>query len=108
MSIKIGDRVRVVKNGPYDGDKNLGNVGVLTAIDVFDESMPYSVWFGSGPRPTNQGWFQMEGDWWCAEVEPVDPVLVPIVDRAYIERLGLGIQETHELLELYEAYVALK
>ncbi len=102
--MRIGDRVKIVKNGRYDGDKHLGEIGTLIRIDTNDLEMPYLVYINAKPMPVDDRYRISLDEWWAAEVEPVS---VPVVDRAYIERLGLGKQETHELLELYEAYLAL-
>jgi hypothetical protein len=57
-SVKVGDRVRVVRNAyDYEGNQHVGEVGTLRRIDEDDQ--PYKVELA-------------HSDWWCAEVERVD------------------------------------
>lgn len=58
---KVGDRVRVVRNGPSDGDDHIGQVGAIAAIDTHDNVYPYRVSFPDDSY-----------GWWCTEVEYVD------------------------------------
>jgi hypothetical protein len=58
-SVKVGDRVRVVRNTfDYEDRSYIGRIGTLKVIDA--DEQPYKVAFDNG------------GYWWCAEVELVD------------------------------------
>jgi len=81
--IKVGDKVRIVRNSPWDGDKHVGRVGVLASVDSHDHVMPYRVSFPDDSY-----------GWWCAEVELVDTT-TPTDEPAPAVEPGLSAFAAH-------------
>ncbi|MEU3729965.1 phiSA1p31-related protein [Streptomyces sp. NPDC033538] len=69
-AVKVGDRVRVVKDDPRNRTgEYVGKVGILASDYSSDgDSLPYIVRFGDG---TGRHGDEVNGKWCVAEVEPI-------------------------------------
>ncbi|WP_327712431.1 hypothetical protein OG912_32420 [Streptomyces sp. NBC_00464] len=91
---QVGNRVRVILGDPnHSGDRFVGRVGTLIGDDGEGDNIPFLVRFGPGEHGAT------DGQWYCAEVEPVDEpaAAAPLVTTPGPSRATL-LEQARQLL----------